>query len=447
MVDRLSTALAREARIRKGERRVQKAVESAMRDLATMAVAALDSSSMDPAVLDERWPDWLAVLHEQVEPVLADIFMEAYDDSLTAAVVTPASDAATVHLATVRNRMVGIADNVFSLVTGALDEGRLAEEGIPDLAKRVDATLAAEGAQTWANRGRTVARTEVIAAANAGSHAAAADVAGTLGTATGDVAKEWLATADDRTRESHAEADGQMVFGLDTPFEVGGDLLEYPGDPAGSPEEVINCRCTVLYHHPGDPDYPTELVAEPDQPPPISMTDEALEAEVAERMAAGDFTSTRATQLMNELDTRDAENARVIELPARADPSQEQLALNRLLFGDADVDPLAPRAVRRNTEAQMVDEWESWVHVQWMRAEEATRGNLMTRDALAKGYHPEDVINRRISQKWATQEFQEWLAENPSMSFPEYRSFFMDDRRAREAAWRLRNRGYESEYG
>lgn len=53
--------------------------------------------------------------------------------------------------------------------------------------------------------------------------------------------KEWLATHDDRTRDSHAAIDGEIV-GLDEDFSNG---LEYPGDPDGEPEEVCNCRCTV----------------------------------------------------------------------------------------------------------------------------------------------------------------------------------------------------------
>ena len=51
----------------------------------------------------------------------------------------------------------------------------------------------------------------------------------------------WIATLDDRTRDSHAMMDGEQV-------EVGKKFsngCRYPGDPQGSPEEVFNCRCTV----------------------------------------------------------------------------------------------------------------------------------------------------------------------------------------------------------
>lgn len=60
------------------------------------------------------------------------------------------------------------------------------------------------------------------------------------------VMKTWLATADERTRETHADADGQSVP-LDQTFSVGDAQLDYPGDPDGPDEEVCNCRCTVVY--------------------------------------------------------------------------------------------------------------------------------------------------------------------------------------------------------
>lgn len=57
-----------------------------------------------------------------------------------------------------------------------------------------------------------------------------------------DVVKQWDATLDDRTRESHAAVDGQ-IRELDKPFSNG---LMFPGDPSGGAAEVINCRCALL---------------------------------------------------------------------------------------------------------------------------------------------------------------------------------------------------------
>lgn len=54
--------------------------------------------------------------------------------------------------------------------------------------------------------------------------------------------KVWVATEDDRTRASHLEINGEEV-GIDEEFSNG---LMYPADPDGDPEEVYNCRCTMV---------------------------------------------------------------------------------------------------------------------------------------------------------------------------------------------------------
>ena len=57
-----------------------------------------------------------------------------------------------------------------------------------------------------------------------------------------DVLKQWDATMDSSTRESHVAVDGE-IRELDKPFSNG---LMFPGDPSGGPAEVINCRCALL---------------------------------------------------------------------------------------------------------------------------------------------------------------------------------------------------------
>lgn len=57
-----------------------------------------------------------------------------------------------------------------------------------------------------------------------------------------DVVKQWDASLDKRTRDSHRDVDGE-IRELDESFSNG---LKYPGDPSGRPEEVINCRCALL---------------------------------------------------------------------------------------------------------------------------------------------------------------------------------------------------------
>ena len=57
-------------------------------------------------------------------------------------------------------------------------------------------------------------------------------------------AQQWLTAGDEAVRDDHADADGQ-VRTIGEPFNVGEDELEYPGDPSGSAENVINCRCVL----------------------------------------------------------------------------------------------------------------------------------------------------------------------------------------------------------
>lgn len=58
--------------------------------------------------------------------------------------------------------------------------------------------------------------------------------------------KEWLATLDDKTRDSHAELNGQKAD-INEPFHSSlGDIM-YPGDPSAEPSNFYNCRCTLVY--------------------------------------------------------------------------------------------------------------------------------------------------------------------------------------------------------
>jgi len=56
--------------------------------------------------------------------------------------------------------------------------------------------------------------------------------------------KVWIATPDDRTRESHFELDGEEVD-IDQAFSNG---LMFPGDQSGDPSEWWNCRCSMRDH-------------------------------------------------------------------------------------------------------------------------------------------------------------------------------------------------------
>lgn len=56
---------------------------------------------------------------------------------------------------------------------------------------------------------------------------------------------KWLTAHDEQVRSAHAIADGQARR-KGQKFDVGGETLARPGDPAGSPANIINCRCVLI---------------------------------------------------------------------------------------------------------------------------------------------------------------------------------------------------------
>lgn len=134
------------------------------------------------------------------------------------------------------NQLAGfVSDTTYAGIKEQLAEGAKNGESVPELADRIRRLFD----QTYASRAETVARTEVISGYNGSTYTIALgypeDVAAGM---------EWIATADERTRPTHVEADGQIVA-LSETFTVGGYDMAYPGDPNAGPEEVVNCRCTV----------------------------------------------------------------------------------------------------------------------------------------------------------------------------------------------------------
>lgn len=114
-------------------------------------------------------------------------------------------------------------------------------EGIPP--ERVDAMVEAYQRRYIALRATTIARTEALRAANLGSVAAAREVAQEYGL---DVEKTWLATSDDRTRESHRDLNGMVVVGVDMPFTLpDGRTIRWPHDPDAPADLTVACRCTL----------------------------------------------------------------------------------------------------------------------------------------------------------------------------------------------------------
>lgn len=60
------------------------------------------------------------------------------------------------------------------------------------------------------------------------------------------IEKAWLPTEDDRTRPWHMEVSPANFIPDRAHFVIGGESMDYPGDPKGSARNVINCRCLLI---------------------------------------------------------------------------------------------------------------------------------------------------------------------------------------------------------
>ena len=136
--------------------------------------------------------------------------------------------------AKVMKSAVEINDHTKRQVLEQLKEAEANGESIQDMEKRIKGLFE----ETYKHRAQTVARTEVISANNKAGVEAARQA--------NMKHKVWVTALDEKTRPWHAEADGQTV-GIDEPFIVMGEELDFPGDPKASPENTINCRCTMTY--------------------------------------------------------------------------------------------------------------------------------------------------------------------------------------------------------
>lgn len=135
----------------------------------------------------------------------------------------------------------------YKKVNNAITQGIIQGESLDQIADRLTVSLCAQNKNSML----THARTAMTGAQNAGRNQSLLD-ARSKGI---NVVKEWLATLDGRTRDSHRQMDGETVKVIDkfhpTKFSNG---CRFPGDPQGPPHEVYNCRCTMV----GDvTDYPS----------------------------------------------------------------------------------------------------------------------------------------------------------------------------------------------
>jgi HK97 family phage portal protein len=108
-------------------------------------------------------------------------------------------------------------------------------DSLNDLTKQIAKDLGSNRA-----RALTIARTQTAGALDSGRHEGFRQ--------SGVDGKSWITSGDDQVRDAHRAAGAMYgkAIPLDQSFVVDGERLMYPGDPAGSAANIVNCRCLEI---------------------------------------------------------------------------------------------------------------------------------------------------------------------------------------------------------
>jgi DNA uptake protein ComE-like DNA-binding protein len=257
---RLGRRIIAEARLRRYEARVELAIKAALRIQKAKVMAALRSQYLTAAGPPDAFDlnSFDSAVTDEVLPVISNVFGDMTQKAMNFLALPPETRSqilgkidVTSRTANLVEKVNGIGPAVAQKITDELTLGAARGESIDELTDRIS------GAFDFAdNIAERVARTEIHGAAEATTF----DSASAINNAGYGITKVWVATEDSVTRPDHADADGQEVDINDT-FQVGDDELQYPGDPSGSAEQVINCRCSTTYSMSSDnQDMPDTIV-------------------------------------------------------------------------------------------------------------------------------------------------------------------------------------------
>ena len=198
--------------------------------------SAIEKSIESVAANPFNVKEWIKRFRDKCDPLIART-VDAAGQAAAADLGTMFSleDPSVVRFLQAREQRFAqrVNDTTWQQLKDTLSEGVHLGEGIPKLEQRIADTMTLRKNQSK----ETIARTEVIGASNGGtleSWKQAEIVSG----------KTWIATFDDRVRDTHAEAHGQTV-GIEENFTVGAGSGPAPGQ-IGLAAEDCNCRCTMI---------------------------------------------------------------------------------------------------------------------------------------------------------------------------------------------------------
>ncbi|MEN2998673.1 MAG: phage portal protein, partial [Brevinematia bacterium] len=186
-------------------------------------------------LLDVLLDNFLSFINPKMEIAAKDLFLEILEDYSEVAKIQLQGDIlryTMVDVVSVRHAKKitrvneTVKNQIREVVVNGLQEGKPTIEIGEDIKKVF---------QAQRNRLNTIARTETTSILN--------DFVLEEAKMRDFTHKIWLTAHDEAVRHTH-QAQDYLRIGIEEVFPNG---LSYPGDINGKPEEVINCRCTLLF--------------------------------------------------------------------------------------------------------------------------------------------------------------------------------------------------------
>lgn len=207
------------------------------------------------------------------------------------------------------------------LINNAITQGIIQGESVQDIAVRIAKTTGEKCYKSALSNARTAYTGAQNAGRIEGMHQAQR-----LGI---KVQKQWLATPDDRTRDAHADLDGQ-IQNVDDPFDSELGNIDYPGDPNADPANVYNCRCSLLYVY---PEYPAGFELRDDYAAEMSLDDweEAKQSNSNQPITSNQHYDESTERILNTFDDLHVERKKVKKL---SKPLTTQQIIDKIGGGD-----------------------------------------------------------------------------------------------------------------
>lgn len=251
---RLGSRILASTRLRRDELRVERAIKKALAVHKAKAITALKRQHLTAAAPVDPFAlvSWDTSVDDDVLPLIGTVLTDLADSTMRFLQLPPEVRSQLLGQIDIQAGTQNFVDKVRTIgpdVAGRLSDqlqiGVAQGESIPKLTDRINDVF-----DIGDNVAERIARTETHGAAEATKYSSV----GAISKAGFSVTKSYVATDDDRTRESHlqAEEDNQDVP-FDAPFIVAGLETDVPGN-TGDPSEDINCRCAAVYSQADDSD-------------------------------------------------------------------------------------------------------------------------------------------------------------------------------------------------